>query len=107
MNNIYKQKAEKYKYKYLKLKQKYIAEGGKFSSSEKYIFNELFNLMPLLLDNEKKSETKEKIKSILAEITDAAFIESLSKALTVDFKIDSKFIDNSTISEIMKKNNKD
>ena len=28
MNDIYKQKAEKYKYKYLKLKNEYIGEGG-------------------------------------------------------------------------------
>ena len=28
MNDIYEQKARKYKYKYLKLKNEYIAEGG-------------------------------------------------------------------------------
>jgi hypothetical protein len=36
MNNIYEQKAKKYKYKYLKLKKEYLGEGGEYTE-KKYV----------------------------------------------------------------------
>ena len=46
MNDIFKKKAKKYKYKYIKLKKKYIGEGGFFISNPLYSFisNPLSNL---------------------------------------------------------------
>ena len=44
MNQIYKQKAEKYKYKYLKLKQDLYLYGGE------YLYNECISNPPIFFD---------------------------------------------------------
>ena len=60
MNDIYEQKAKKYKYKYLKLKNEYFGEGGGLKSffglkkSKEQIAREESNL----LEARKKSTSK-------------------------------------------------
>ena len=44
MSDIYEQKANKYKYKYLKLKKKYIAEGGEPGNWLSDLFTPITNL---------------------------------------------------------------
>ena len=51
MSDIYEQKANKYKYKYLKLKKKYMAEGGEPGNWLTDLFNPITNLF--VQDNQK------------------------------------------------------